>query len=101
MSDYGGRRYRFGIHGQPWYWNRRRNRRRPNANLEPPFKFSPGDTVNLGPIIEADNLLANFDQMASEGGQAPGVDGVKFGDLGRRERGDICRDASSMITRGD
>lgn len=101
MSDYGGRRYRFGIHGHPWYWYRRRRRRRGNANFERPFKFSPGDTITLGPIIQHDNLLANFDQIAREGGQAPGPDGIRFRDLGRRERGDICRDFSTMIANGD
>lgn len=100
MNDYGGRRYRFSIHGQRWSEYRRLRRRRRNANFERPFKFSPGDTITLGPIIDHDNLLATFDQMASEGGQAPGPDGIRFEDLGRRERGDICRDVSTMIASG-
>ena len=99
MSDYGRRRYRFGVHGQPRHWNRRQQLG--DNKLEDAFKFSPGDTITLGPIINADNLIANYKQMEREGGQAPGPDGIRFGDLGRRERADILRAASNMIASGD
>jgi hypothetical protein len=45
--------------------------------------------IELRPIIHHENLLAAYDQLEHEAGQAPGLDGVHFSDLGRRERADI------------
>lgn len=98
MSDYGRRRYQFSLHGQPWYWQR--CQRRQVARFADAFKFAPGDTITLAPIIDAENLLANYHQLEREGGQAPGPDGIRFGDLGRRERADACRYISNLIAQG-
>lgn len=100
MSDYGRRRYRFSIHGQPWYLSQQRARQRRARQFAGVFKFSPGDTVTLAPIIDAENLLANYNQLEREGGQAPGPDGNSFSDLGRRERADACRAVSDLLAQG-
>ena len=101
MSDYRRRRYRFSRHGRPgWTYPRIGSGQRRSCTLERPFKFSAGEEIKLEPIIHPENLLAIYSRMEHEAGQAPGPDGVHFGDLGRRERADILRAVGRTLADG-
>jgi len=54
----------------------------------------------LDRIIDHENLLAVYRQMEHEAGQAPGADGIRFGDLGRSERADVLRAVSRELSAG-
>ena len=101
MSDYRRRRYRFSRHGRPWWtYPRIGFGQRRSGTFERPFKFSTGEEIKLEPIIHPENLLAVYSRMEHEAGQAPGPDGVHFGDLGRRERADILRAVGRALADG-
>lgn len=101
MSDYRRRRYRFSRHGRSTvpYMRLKYSQRRSCAPRQP-FRYSPGDSISLAPIVEAENLLSVYDFMERTAGQAPGPDNVRFSDLGGRERGDAMRALSRTLFEG-
>lgn len=50
-------------------------------------------------IVDVDNLIRTWKQLAREGGEAPGPDGLRFCDLGPREVADLMRTLSRALTR--
>ncbi len=99
MSEYLGGLFRAGRCGNELS-QRSSSRRQSRSGMELPVRFADGATVSLAAIIDAENLIAAYDIMASESGQAPGPDGVRFKQLGCRERADIFRDVSTWLRQG-
>jgi hypothetical protein len=56
--------------------------------------------LSVEAIASVDNLAAAFDQMRRENGQAPGPDGLKYPDLGRRELFEVLRPVSKAVLAG-
>lgn len=57
-------------------------------------------STNLTRIISVTNLKACFDYLSEEGGQAPGIDGICYDDLGRVEVYDALRPLRKLLENG-
>jgi hypothetical protein len=87
-------RYRFGIHGQPWFDRHglRTSRRRPRAARAAGSAFRD--------LADTENLLAVFDDLRRTRGLAPGIDGLSYADFSRSEIAGILRSVSRAIIAG-
>ena len=77
------------------YWKRRRKRDKalglpPNPTLEP----------DVADIIDAEPLIAVFDKLRRDGGQAAGPDGISYRDWSRPEAAGILRTFSAALKAG-
>src|SRR4029077_1437753 len=79
-------------------WWRRRQRHA--CHWQRGHTNGPMEWPRVDEIIEVGNLLRTLDALWRHGGQAPGTDGVRYGDLGRREATDILRVVSRSIGDG-
>lgn len=61
------------------------------------YKFTD---LKFDELVDHENLLEIWRQMARESGAAPGPDGISFGDLGPREVGDVMRVVSRALLDG-
>lgn len=61
---------------------------------------SSGDRITLNKILDGNNLLATFDRLRHEKGQAPGTDGISYGDLTRSEIAAALRQVAKHIHNG-
>lgn len=73
----------------------RRNRRR--IDIEPAYDCC---VPSFERATNADNLLATFQRLRNENGQAPGIDKIRYWDLTIREAGDIFRALSEVLRSG-
>jgi len=85
---------------QHFYKQRRQARANPDKQAIEPFAFAPGQKLNLAPIIKPENLVAVFDKLKHTGGQAPGLDGIRYSDLGRSEMWQAMRALSRAVKNG-
>jgi hypothetical protein len=73
---------------------RRRRLREPAEFVGPP---SP---PRLPDVADHDNLLRVLYALMQDGGRAPGPDGIRYEDLGRREAGELARRLSDVLLAG-
>ena len=104
MSDYrtSTRKYDFAIHGQSEvlpYWRRRQQQRRQRETRQRwgVYQPQPGQQPEFSRIIHPENLLLAFDKLRSEGGAAPGGDGLTYDNFGRAEIAAALRIVSKSL----
>lgn len=75
-----------------FYFHQRRQRKlqRQSGEFEAP-------TLEL--VFSRENLFRSFQALKQEGGQAPGIDGIRYDDLSPQEAGDIMAELSERILR--
>jgi hypothetical protein len=73
------------------HYRERRARRRRQVAATAAFP------VTLGMIADRDNLYHCYRELRREGGQAPGVDGLRYPDLSPGEVGDLLADLSRRV----
>lgn len=92
---YTGNRRRLHVrYSNQFYFARRQQRRKLTSG-------GPSIIPRLEQIVNVDNLLLAWEKLRAEGGPAPGVDGIRPGDLSRREAAQILREVSELILDGD
>ena len=91
------RRYVFSIHGRSdrfRYWEQRQQRRQNRPQVYQP---TPGQQPEFGRVIDHENLLLVFDKLRSEGGAAPGSDGLTYSDFSRGEIAAVLRVVAQQV----
>jgi RNA-directed DNA polymerase len=91
------RRYEFRIHGRSErfrHWERRQDRRR---GRQPVYQPAPGQQPEFGRISDPENLLRAYDELRSDGGAAPGIDRLTYGDFSRAEIAAALRTVSRSL----
>jgi RNA-directed DNA polymerase len=91
ISDFWNRRRRPAKTPEDHFLERRARRRRQLA-AEAAFP------VTLGMIADRDNLYHCYRELRRDGGQAPGVDGLRYPDLSPGEAGELLADLSRRVT---
>jgi retron-type reverse transcriptase len=76
----------------PSHHYHRRRRRRQQEKAKEQFALRPRTLPTLAFIANKDYLLWVFEQMKRRGGQAPGLDGLRYQDLSRSEIAAAFRD---------
>ena len=66
-----------------------------------PFTFKPGDKIRLDPVISPENLVRVFLHLRTVGGEAPGLDGIRYSDLGRSEVWEAMRGLCQAVKSGN
>ncbi len=101
-SNTAHRRYRFGYHGQGWFWNQasRSNQAVRRRSRQIPKTFNKLEAIRLPPVIHQDNLLANLEALERERGTAPGPDGIRLKDIGRQDQCAMMRDLRRVVEQG-
>ena len=99
MSDLSSsvRRYQFSIHGRSEryrHWQRRRQARQQRPEMYQP---QPGQQPDFARIVDHENLLLVFDKLRSEGGAAPGSDGLTYSDFSRGEIAAVLRVVAQQV----
>jgi hypothetical protein len=81
------------------WWRRRRVKcRLEKARRQ--FALPPGILPTLAFVADHEFLLYVFEEMKSKGGQAPGLDGLRYDDLGRGESAAALRAVAKAILAG-
>jgi hypothetical protein len=89
------RHYRFKIHGQSWFDGAARRRRA--ARRQPAGSGNRGAVLSLAAITDPENLLLVFRRLRATGGQAAGLDGIRFDDLSTAEVAGALRHVARAI----
>jgi retron-type reverse transcriptase len=81
-----------------WYHKRRHRNRQEQAMKS--FVPAPGTLPTLADIANHEFLLIVFEEMKRKGGQAPGLDGLRYDDFSRSEIADVLRNVVQTIRNG-
>ena len=99
MDDYRTKRkYRQRKLNRQGYYELRRQKRRAKRNAVQ--NGLSGAIPQIEQIFDPENLIRVFDGLQHHAGNAPGPDGIRYNQLGRREVGNVIRSLSAEILNG-
>jgi retron-type reverse transcriptase len=82
-------------------WVRRRREKKRLEERMKQFALGPGTLPTLDRIADHEYLLCVFEEMKRSGGQAPGLDGIRYEDFSKSEIAAALREFAQSIREGN